>query len=108
MQKIQLVKLLPLLLMLSVFAVSSHAATGNVDSLCSEISDDLSAAGGCVDDDDLEDTITSTGALVVLETGDSASLLTLAGVLVIGAIAFAIVIESTTGAISGTMKKFKR
>ncbi len=104
MQKNQLVKLLPLLLLLSVFAASGHAAAGNVDNLCGNINDDLNAAGGCIDDDDLEDTVTSTGGLFVLETGDSASLLILAFVLIVLTISVVIVIEAGTGAISGAVR----
>lgn len=70
-------KVLPLLLVLAVFAGSASAATGNVDLLCSAVSDDLSVAGGCVDDDGLEDTVTSSSGLFILEAGDKAGILIL-------------------------------
>ena len=91
MQKKQMI--LPLLLIMLVSIGFGHAATGNVNELCNSISDDLSTAGGCIDDDDLEDTITSSGGLFVLETGDKSGLLILfivIGVLV-GIVAGAIV-----------------
>ena len=50
---------------------------GTVNELCITISDDLRAAGGCIDDDDLEDTFTSSSGLWVLETGDKSGLLLL-------------------------------
>lgn len=73
----KLIKLLLSMLLLSVFATTVQAAAGNVDTLCQSISDDLNVAGGCVDDDDLEDTITSAGGLAVLESGDKAGLIIL-------------------------------
>ncbi len=76
MQKKQLI--VPLLfLMLIAGAVNVSAAAGNVNVLCQSISDDLNSAGGCIDDDDFEDTITSTGGLFTLETGDKAGLIML-------------------------------
>ncbi len=50
---------------------------GTVNELCIQISDDLRAAGGCIDDRGFEDTITSSSGLFILETGDQASLLLL-------------------------------
>ena len=90
MQKKQM--LLPLLLVLLFSAGFGYAAAGNVNTLCSSISDDLSTAGGCIDDNDLEDTITSSGGLFVLETGDKSGLLML--FIVIG-----IIVSVTAGAI---------
>ena len=70
--------MLPLFLVLLLSVGFGHAqATGNVDNLCGSISDDLNAAGGCIDDNDLEDTITSSAGLFVLEGGDKSGLLML-------------------------------
>ncbi len=77
MQKKQLIVPLLLIMLISGFGLVSAQATGDVDALCSSISDDLSVAGGCIDDNDLEDTITSTGGLFTLETGDKAGLIML-------------------------------
>lgn len=43
---------------------------GTVNELCIQMNDDLAAAGGCIDDDGFEDTITSSSGLFVLESGD--------------------------------------
>ena len=77
MQKKQL--LLPLLIVMLLGGMSTvqAQASGNVDELCKSISDDLSVANGCIDDNDLEDTITSSGGLFVLEAGDKSGLLML-------------------------------
>ncbi len=55
------------------------------DTLCATISDDLAQANGCIDDDGLEDTVTSGTGMFVLEGGDSSSLmwLTIVGFLII-------------------------
>ncbi len=81
-------QILPMLLILAFFAPSVLGATGDVDLLCSSISDDLNVAGGCVDDDGLEDAVTSATGLFVLEGGDSSSLAWLA---IIGIIGIAVV-----------------
>lgn len=77
MQKKQLILPLLLVMLISGLPMVSAQATGDVDALCSSISDDLATAGGCIDDNDLEDTITSTGGLFTLETGDKAGLIML-------------------------------
>ena len=77
MQKKQLILPLLLVMLISGLPMVSAQATGDVDALCSSISDDLATAGGCIDDDDFEDTITSTGGLFTLETGDKAGLIML-------------------------------
>ena len=63
-----------------------------VNRLCSQISDDLAVAGGCIDDDGLEDTITSAGGLFILEGGDTAGLLLLFIVLAIGVFLLLVVV----------------
>lgn len=70
--------ILPLLLIMLISGAGMvSGSTGNVNTLCQAISDDLNSAGGCIDDDDFEDTITSTGGLFTLETGDKAGLIML-------------------------------
>ena len=97
-------KILPLLAIFALFAAPAYAATGNVDTLCESISDDANVAGGCVDDDGLEDTITTAGALVVLEGGDKA------GIIAIGfvAIVFLVVAGYAAGTFFGIWGKTKK
>ncbi len=100
MQKKYLI--LPLLLVLFASAGTVQAqATGNVDNLCGSISDDLNVAGGCIDDNDLEDTITSSGGLFVLETGDKSGLLMLF-------VAIGFIVAVITGAVIKTKLAARR
>ncbi len=69
--------LLPLLLIMVTLSAPAYAATGDQDILCSSISDDLNAAGGCVDEDGFEDATTSTLSIGMLEVGDSSGLIVL-------------------------------
>lgn len=83
-----------LALLLSLIAIPAMAATGNQDTLCKQISNDLNVAGGCVDDDGLEDAVTSSISLYTLEIGNKAGFIILGFALLIffGAIAGAIAI----------------
>ncbi len=74
-------KVMPLLMLLIfVGSVGSNvfAATGDVDTLCKEMVDDLSIAGGCVDEDGIIEGIFSTSTLLILGIGTLAILIVLA------------------------------
>ncbi len=59
-----------ILLLILAITTFTFAANGNQDLLCSSISDDLNAAGGCVDEDGFEDATTSSMSVGMLEIGD--------------------------------------
>ena len=57
-----------------LFLAINVSAVGDPDALCSTISDDLSEAGGCVDEDGFEDSTTSSLSIGMLELGDSSGI----------------------------------
>ena len=71
-------KVLPLLVLLMYVATPAFAAQGDVDTLCKITVNDLSAAGGCVDEDGIVEGIFSTGTLLILGGGSLAILIVLA------------------------------
>ena len=77
-KKMNIRKVMPLLMLLMFLGTNAFAATGNVDTLCSEMVDDLSVAGGCVDEDGIIDGIFSTSTLLILGVGSLAILIVLA------------------------------
>ena len=56
------------------------------DALCASISDDLSTANGCVDEDGFEDSTTSSLSIGMLELGDSSGIIILMFVLALIAV----------------------
>ena len=71
------------LLLLIALIMPPVLAVGDSDLLCSEISDDLSAAGGCVDEDGFEDATTSTLSIGMIEIGDSFGIIVFMFIIVI-------------------------
>lgn len=95
--KVKLNTMLPLLLIMMALAAPAFAATGDEDLLCSAISEDLSTAGGCVDEDGFEDATTSALSIGMLEVGDSSGLLVLMFIIaVIAAVLTGAVIKFTS------------